>query len=57
VTRFGFVGAGSQADAFDGNVAAAGFFAGELAEIVVYNRALSDDERGRLETYFAQRYG
>jgi hypothetical protein len=57
VTRFGFVGAGSQAEAFDGDIAASGFFAGELAEIVVYNRALFDAEREQLERYFATRYG
>lgn len=56
-TRFGFVGAASQADAFDGDVAATGFFAGDLVEIVLYNRALSDAERDQLETYFAKRYG
>ena len=57
VTRFGFVGAGSQAEAFDGDVAASGFLAGEPAEIVIYNRALADAEREQLERYFAQRYG
>jgi len=57
VTRFGFVGAGSQADTFDGDIAASGFFAGDVAEMVVYNRALSDAEREQLERYFAKRYG
>ena len=56
VTRFGFVGAGSQADTFDGAVAATGFFAGDLAELVVYNRALTDEERDQLDRYFARRY-
>jgi hypothetical protein len=56
VTRFGFIGAGSQADAFDGDVAATGFFAGDVAEIVLFNRALSDAEREQLERYFAKRY-
>jgi len=57
VTRFGFVGAGSQADAFDGSVAASGFFAGDVAEIVIYDRALDESEHAQLESYFAQRYG
>jgi hypothetical protein len=57
VTRFGFIGAGSQADTFNGIVAGAGFFAGDLVELVVYTRALADDERDQLENYFAQRYG
>ena len=56
-TRFGFVGAGSEADVFNGPVAAAGFLAGELAELVIYDRALLAEERDRLERYFARRYG
>jgi hypothetical protein len=57
VTRFGFIGAGSQADTFNGTVAGAGFFAGDLVELVIYTRALADGERDQLENYFAQRYG
>jgi hypothetical protein len=57
VTRFGFIGAGSQADTFNGTVAGAGFFAGDLVELVIYTRVLADDERDQLENYFAQRYG
>lgn len=56
-TRFGFLGIGSQAAAFDGDVEAAGFLAGELAEIVLYTRALDDAEREQLDAYFSQRYG
>ena len=55
-TRFGFIGAGSQADTFDGPVAAGSFFTSDVAEIVIYNRALTPAERDQLETYFAQRY-
>ncbi len=57
VTRFGFIGAGSEANTFDGPVAAGAFFASDLAEILIYNRALTETERDQLETYFAQRYG
>jgi hypothetical protein len=57
VSRFGFVGAGSEADSFDGNAGASGFFAGDIAEIAVYDRPLSDAERDQLDGYFAKRYG
>lgn len=56
VTRFGFVGAPSQAATFDGPIGA-GLFRGEIAEIVLYDRALSDSERDRVEHYFAEKYG
>jgi hypothetical protein len=55
--RFGFVGVGSVAGSFDGSVAAGTFFGSDLAEIAIYNRALTETERDQLETYFAQRYG
>lgn len=55
-TRFGFIGAASQADVFDGAVAG-DLFRGELAELVLYHRALGDDERERVEQYFAEKYG
>lgn len=57
VTRFGFVGVGSEADDPDDPVAGTGFFAGDLAELAIYNRALTDEERDQLEHYFAGRYG
>ncbi|MCB0082370.1 MAG: DUF4255 domain-containing protein, partial [Caldilineaceae bacterium] len=47
--RFGFVGAESQAATVNGPVAGTGFFAGELAELLLYNRALSNAERDHLE--------
>lgn len=56
VTRFGFVGAPSQAAVFNGPIGA-GLFRGEIAEIVLYDRALSDSERDRVEHYFAEKYG
>lgn len=56
VTRFGFIGVGSQADTFNGPVVGTDFFAGEIAELVIYNRALTSDEREQLERYFARRY-
>ena len=55
--RFGFVGVGSVAGSFDGSVAAGTFFGSDLAEIAIYNRALTETERDQLEIYFAQRYG
>ncbi len=56
-TRFGFLGVGSQAAGFDGAVEADGFLAGEIAEIVLFTRALDATEREQLDVYFSQRYG
>ncbi|HAJ38467.1 MAG TPA: hypothetical protein DCL15_22590 [Chloroflexi bacterium] len=55
-TRFGFVGAPSQATTFNGAIGA-DLFRGELAEIVLYDRALNDGERDRVEQYFVEKYG
>lgn len=54
--RFGLVGAATTANVFDGAPTGA-FFAGDLAELVVFNRALTTTEQVQLERYFAQRYG
>ena len=54
--RFGLLGAATTANTFDGAPTGA-FFAGDLAELVVFDRALSADEQTQLERYFAQRYG
>ncbi|MDJ0755368.1 MAG: Pvc16 family protein [Ardenticatenaceae bacterium] len=54
--RFGIVGASSAAASLDGGVDGK-FFHGDLAEIIVYDRLLTDTERGQLEQYFASRYG
>lgn len=35
---------------------AQGFFEGDIAEVLVYNRALSDAERGQVENYLATKY-
>ncbi|HQY94671.1 Pvc16 family protein [Caldilinea sp.] len=56
VTRFGFVGAPSQAAIFNGP-AGAELFRGDLAELALYDRALTDDERDHVEQYFAEKYG
>lgn len=55
-TRFGFVGVASQANAFNG-ATAGDFLRGELAELALYHRALSAEERDRVEQYFAEKYG
>ncbi len=39
-----------------GAPAAASFFAGDIAEVLVYGRALADGERGRVEAYLAKKY-
>jgi hypothetical protein len=56
VTRFGFVGVGSEADAVNGTTGPAQFLAGDLAEVLIYNRALSDTERQQIEQYFIEKY-
>jgi hypothetical protein len=56
VTRFGFIGAPSQAAVFDGPVGAE-LFRGDLAELALFDRALADGERDRVEQYFVEKYG
>ncbi|WP_456429130.1 Pvc16 family protein [Rhodocaloribacter sp.] len=56
VTRFGFLGVGSEADVFDGSRGPSWHFNGDVAEVLVYHRALTDDERLQLEQYFRDRY-
>lgn len=55
-TRFGFIGAPSQAATFNGAIGAE-LFRGEMAEIALYARALTDGERDRVEQYFVEKYG
>ena len=42
--RYGFLGVGSQADTFDGLKGPESYFAGELDDVRLYNRALSQAE-------------
>lgn len=55
-TRFGFIGTGSKADAFDGARGPDWHLQGDLAELLVFHHALTDEERTQLEQYFADRY-
>ncbi len=55
-TRFGFIGVGSEASTVDGARGPNWFFAGDLVEVLVYHRALTDEEREQLERYFITRY-
>jgi len=55
-TRFGFIGVGSAADVFNGTRSPLFFLRGDIAEILIYHHALSDDERRQLERYFVDRY-
>jgi hypothetical protein len=55
--RFGFIGVGSEADTFDGTLGSEHYLNGDLAELALFERALDDDERERLERYFMARYG
>lgn len=56
VTRFGFVGVGSQADVVDGAIGPEEFLAGDLAELAIYDRVLTERERQQLERYFVEKY-
>jgi hypothetical protein len=56
VTRFGFIGAPSQAAVFNGPVGAE-LLRGDLAELALFARALTDGERDRVEQYFVEKYG
>lgn len=56
VTRFGFIGAPSQAAVVNGPIGAERFH-GEIAEMALYDRALTDGERDRVEQYFVEKYG
>lgn len=55
-TRFGFIGVGSNAASFNTNTGPDWFFAGDIAELLIYHRALPDEERQQLEQYFIDRY-
>jgi len=56
VPRFGAIGIDAQAGAVDGAVGATAFLKGEVAEVVVVDRALPDSERQQLEQYFIEKY-
>jgi len=43
-TRFGFVGIGSEATEFDGRPNATGYFNGDLDDVRIYDRALTQAE-------------
>lgn len=43
--------------AIGGDVAVSQFLAGSISEVIVYNRALSDAERKRVERYLGSKYG
>ncbi len=50
ITRFGFIGIGSEATAFDGGVGPNWAFNGLMDEYLMYHRSLSADEVSRLAT-------
>lgn len=55
-TRFGFIGVRSNAGNENGSIAAVQFLAGDLVEFILYNRALSEEERMQIEKYFVEKY-
>ncbi|GEM_PF-780243 len=56
VTRFGFIGANSEATSFDGTNTPR-MSNTDLAEIIYFEKALSSTERQRVESYMAMKYG
>ena len=55
--RFGLIGVGSEsAQQNDGKTGPDWFLKGDLAELMIYDRALSDEERSGLENYILKRY-
>jgi hypothetical protein len=46
--RYGFLGVGSKADRYDGTKAQGGHFAGDMDDVRIYSRALTDDEIAQL---------
>lgn len=54
--RFGLIGVGSEAAVFDGATGPDWYLAGDLAELLIFHQALTDQQRGQLEQYFLQRY-
>ena len=47
-TRYGFLGLGSEADAFDGGKGPSDYFDGDLDDVRIYSRTLSQAEVGNL---------
>ncbi len=56
VTRFGFIGVASEAGVANGPIGPGQFLAGDLAEFLIYNRALTEEERQGIERYFIEKY-
>jgi hypothetical protein len=54
--RYGFIGVGSKADTSAGGIGPAEFLRGDLAEIVLYGRGLTTEERQQIERYFIEKY-
>lgn len=54
--RYGLIGVGSHADTVDGPIGPLEFLKGDLAEVVLYARGLTADERGQIEQYFFEKY-
>ncbi|MEM6814742.1 MAG: BspA family leucine-rich repeat surface protein, partial [Bacteroidota bacterium] len=68
--RYGYIGVGSEADIFDGITSSNSsikltktgrsplhYFDGDMAEIIYYERVLSESERQRVASYLAIKYG
>lgn len=56
VVRYGFIGVGSQATTVDGKIGPLDFLKGDLAEVALFARALTDEERQQIERYFIEKY-
>ncbi|MEM6641855.1 MAG: T9SS type A sorting domain-containing protein [Bacteroidota bacterium] len=56
-TRFGFIGTGSEATAFNGDTGPNNYLEGDFSEFIFYEQELSEADRQRVETYLALKYG
>ncbi len=54
--RFGYIGVGSEAGVVNGNLGPNQFLTGDLAEVILFGRALSDLERRQIERYLIEKY-
>lgn len=55
-TRYGYIGAPSEATTFAGTVGSGGFASGSIAEIIIYNRFMNKSEIQDIETYLARKW-
>lgn len=57
VTRYGFIGVGSESNTFDGATGPNNWFHGNIGEILLYDKALNYDETMQVQQYLAAKWG